>query len=736
MPTSQDGAGASWVPRERLLASLVGSVRPITVISGAAGSGKSTLVEQWFERERDAQATIRLTQTHDDPALLVRDIAKGTDPLGRGARSLARTATATEPAFSSTVLPAITALMSSRRRPLNLAIDDIHLLTKPKCHQVISSLAAAVPDGSRLVLVTREGPPDWLARLRSQGAVQDVTSEELDFDLVEARSLFVGLGVELGDEEAARIVAHCEGWAVGLYFTALAMQGNRPVIPREPLAAARMSQRYVLDYVRTQVLDEVDEAQRRFLLETSILHELRPSLCATVTDDPAAPAILADLQTRLQLVHPRSGSTPARYHHLLGQALHDELLRVEPSLVPRLHERAATWYQDAGQVDSAIAHAKSAGDHARAGALIWSRLIDCVASGHPDRLESWLQGLTREEIAGDRWLSLAAAWLAMQTADTVGILRWTLHCEAFGEADWRARAATDEYAAALAVLRALIGDEGLDTMISMADLAYRGLPPDNGFRAAAAFLWGVALTLKGDRTSGIERLRIAEQLGRALDAPVLIADSLSWRGILAILDGDTEAGLGMIQDAYVVVAEFDLDRLATSVFSITARALELAIHGSKSEARTTLGTARRMMTITEAAAPWFAVCGRALQARTAMLIGEGALARTLIEEARAHMTSDLEETLASTLLSTAEELLHAVRAEGISAGSLTTAELKVLQFLPSHLTFPQIGEHMFLSTNTIKTHALSIYRKLGVTSRADAVDRARALGLVEAPLVG
>jgi LuxR family maltose regulon positive regulatory protein len=69
-----------------------------------------------------------------------------------------------------------------------------------------------------------------------------------------------------------------------------------------------------------------------------------------------------------------------------------------------------------------------------------------------------------------------------------------------------------------------------------------------------------------------------------------------------------------------------------------------------------------------------------------------------------------------------------------SMAALTAAEMRVLQFLPSHLTFPQIGEHLFLSANTVKTHALSIYRKLGATSRNEAVTRAQTVGLVEAPM--
>jgi LuxR family maltose regulon positive regulatory protein len=78
-------------------------------------------------------------------------------------------------------------------------------------------------------------------------------------------------------------------------------------------------------------------------------------------------------------------------------------------------------------------------------------------------------------------------------------------------------------------------------------------------------------------------------------------------------------------------------------------------------------------------------------------------------------------------------MLRTIQSEGIAASTITAAELRVLQFLPSRLTFQQIGEHLILSRTTVKTQAMSIYRKLGATSRDDAVDRALALGLVESP---
>jgi LuxR family maltose regulon positive regulatory protein len=98
------------------------------------------------------------------------------------------------------------------------------------------------------------------------------------------------------------------------------------------------------------------------------------------------------------------------------------------------------------------------------------------------------------------------------------------------------------------------------------------------------------------------------------------------------------------------------------------------------------------------------------------------------------MDPDMTETLLSDLLADTEQRLRTLRMDGVSAGALTAAELRVLQFLPSRLTFRQIGEHLFVSKHTVKSHAMAIYHKLGVSSRDEAIVRARALGLVESSL--
>ena len=78
-----------------------------------------------------------------------------------------------------------------------------------------------------------------------------------------------------------------------------------------------------------------------------------------------------------------------------------------------------------------------------------------------------------------------------------------------------------------------------------------------------------------------------------------------------------------------------------------------------------------------------------------------------------------------------EQVASSSGADGAWAMSLTGAELRLLPYLATHLTFPEIAERLFISRNTVKSEAVSVYRKLGVSSRSGAIDRAVEVGLLE-----
>lgn len=727
----------TWVSRPRLL-QLVGSGRegtssPIVLISAPAGAGKSVLARQWLESDSRVHLEVPLSPTLDEPSALTRTLVDALEQVGAPARNLRAGITSTEPRLSTIVLPALARLAASRTQKYVLVLDDIHLLRDPACGGVLRALCDGIPQGCLVILLTREEAPAWLARARAEDRLTEINGQDLRFDVDEAAELFRGLGLVGPDVDVDAVVARTEGWAVGLYLTALALRRTPDRSPYVLAGANRDTDRFVGGYISSEILVPLDPELVSFVLGTSVLDELEPGLCDAVLERTDSRALLARLQEQLQLVIPLDpGGDRVRYHHLFADALLKELAHRSPAEIPVLNLRASRWYAQKGLLDEAIRHAKAGDDLAEVGRLVWSGSGACIGSGDKDRLAFWLADLSEPQIARDRWLSLAAAWVALQSGYTDMADRWILRAEGHAGESWQARAHVDAYAAELAVIVAVVGRGGLVSSEALCDAALHGLPAESPYRTAALFIRGVALSLRRDIERGRESLVEAERLARVLDVPLVLADALSWQGVLALAAGDLPKARRIIHRATDVVLENRLERCATAAHCVTAQALLLSLtHDPQASAM--LGTARLLTSRLGDVVPWFAVCGRLIQARAAVSLGEGALARQLIMEARVKMTPDLNDSLARDLHDDVERSLSLMKVDGVAVPVLTAAELRVLQFLPSHLQVAQIAEHLFVSANTVKTHIMSIHRKLGVNSRAEAVERARELGLLEAP---
>lgn len=722
------------VERRRTLRILDDSTNRVVVISAPAGSGKSILARQWISRGTRAHAVLRLGRYMDDPALLSLQIIEVLESFGPQAPEARACATNLEPAFSTILLPALSRVVQTRSEPFVLVVEDVHLLESSDAHHVLQAVCEAIPHDSTIVLLTRTMTPDWMARIRSTGELLEISAYQMDFDFDEANLLLECMGVHLDKSEVAAIVEHTEGWAVGVYLTALSLRDDAAKGSNK-VRIAKGSDRFVADYLRTQVLRSLSEDQQRFLVRTSVLEELNGSLCDAVLERSDSAEVLAEIHTRVQLVIAIGPDREQfRCHQLLSEELLADLHVLEPASIAGLHERACHWFDSNGDIDSAIRHATASGNTNLASRMIWPQVAGCLASGRLGILHSWLGGLSERQISEDRWLCLAAAWASLQQGDGTAMGRWARHAERHAGTAWREIASSDSYAATLGVLHALVGQGGLDDTRDLCKRALSGLPPDDCFRASAAQQLGVALSLQRDLEGGRASLIEAELLGRSLGVPVVQANAKSWLGLLAIADGQHDDGMRVIAEASEVIRRHHLDRLATGALCLAAQAYVQALQGEKAAASMTFATARRLAEVAGEIAPWFAVSGRIIQARTAILLGDSPTARVLISEARRRMTVELRATTVAESLEQVESALAQMADLGGPAGALTPAELRIVQFLPSHLTLQQIGDRLFVSQSTVKTHVLSIYRKFGVGSRAEAVVQARALGLVEGPL--
>ena len=239
-----------------------------------------------------------------------------------------------------------------------------------------------------------------MARLRAQGAVTDLTVDDLAMDESEASQLLAAMDVALAPDDLSQLVARTEGWPVGLYLASLAIGagGSGSGVG----VAFRGDDRLMADYLRSEIVSALPPATRTFLTRTSVLDRLSGPLCDAVMGATGSQALLESLEASNLLLVPLDRRRQwYRCHHLLQELLRAELEQSEPALVARLHDRAAAWFEVNGQAALAIDHAQAAGDADRAARLFGQIAQTTHAAGRADTTLAWLswfeaRGLVRE----------------------------------------------------------------------------------------------------------------------------------------------------------------------------------------------------------------------------------------------------------------------------------------------------------------------------------------------------
>ena len=189
------------------------------------------------------------------------------------------------------------------------------------------------------------------------------------------------------------------------------------------------------------------------------------------------------------------------------------------------------------------------------------------------------------------------------------------------------------------------------------------------------------------------------------------------------------------QAALAIVEESGLDDYAGSALAYVATA-RVALHEARQDdARAVLTSAHRLRPLLDHGLPWLTVQVGLELTRAHLALGEVSAARTILTETDGVI--ELRPDMGS-LVQDAQELHDHLAASSESSGawamSLTGAEIRLLPYLATHLTFPEIASRLFISRNTVKTEAVSIYRKLSASSRSQAIDRAVEVGLLESSI--
>jgi LuxR family maltose regulon positive regulatory protein len=712
------------IPRTALTDRLRDDAGPVIVVEGPAGSGKSTLLAAWVSNDPRPCAWLTIGTAHSDPVVLVGALARALGAIQPGGR-LATRVTGTDAMRS---LARLVRALDQHAEPALLVVDDIHRLTDRRSIDLLVSLADRFPADGRIALVTRLDAGLPLMRWQLAGRALVIGGPDLDLDLDECALLLDRLGVPDARAAAPAVHRHTDGWVAGAHLMALAY---RQSTERGTPGADETATSLVEGYVRSELLDRLDPATRDVLERTSHLDVVTGPLADAVCDTPGAATRLIEVADRGLLVTRVGPDRQSfRFHSLLRDVLRRDLA-ADPATDLDVRLRAARWYEATDMADEAIEQALGAGDLDRAARLVLDVAQARFRTGHVASLMRWIDAFDEDALRDRPDLTALAAYLHALEGDAPGAARW----EALLVVTARDAPSTDASAPGADLVSAMLCAHGPDRML--AD-AVRALDRHDGrwrWSTSALFAAGMAelmldradaAAIRFEAMEGIEGIELAMvRLTARAERAFAELDRRRWSDAQAILDRDRRA----------VLADPESGRVAAMTWLVADA--RLSIHRGDAQAalerlqRVQVGRTRLSWALAS-----LAVRTLTERARAQLLIGDHQGARVTLAQARdAIQVRPQLGRLIDDLELVSQQAMAAPRGDD-SWSTLTRAELRLLPYLQTYLTIKEIGERLGVSANTAKTQALSIYGKLGASTRSEAVEAAVKRGLLEDILGG
>ena len=635
----------------------------LILMCAPAGYGKTTLAQQYAAARAASVCWYALDEQDNDASVFARYLVASL------ARHVAlpdeiHALLGTEQAVDARELVhGLLAELDQVQHPLILVLDDAHLIHEPAIRAALDTLILYLPDAVQVVLLSRQWPPGLQRLALSDQRIYTVDARDLAFGEADMLQFFRNHDLQLSPTAARRFSSEVQGWVAGLKLIALGHRDRDLAL--EPSAVHRVE---IRRYLFHEIHERLPPALQDFLLATCVCERFNLPLARALTGSREVEALL-DAVDRLQLFVTRTAQDDSwfRYHPLLL-----EFLRVraeECGAASGLHLRAARWWQDAGQLNSAAEHYAASRDEAAVcaflnvhGSALYNSghahaLARCLAEMRPEaiarhlnvtRLQIWIEHIVeRRRDQAENRIAAAEHWLAQQIAPEAARRQISLQ---FGY--MRATAALDEggepglrRAEALARESLLLCDECSDCTQLPAICATLSMIAVEGGRLDEALHWSI-------RATGLDH---------AYGYPVGVFWHLYQRATIVFLQGDIDAADQMLHSAMHLVRQHGLGFLPVHDFWLRLRTAILWMRLQLQEAAVTIANAYDM-------------CERWPDEQLASCVWQCRIARANLDLASMHhLTQRLEVMLPAVRISSRvrvevwDELLHAALLHNQSA---------------------------------------------------------------------
>jgi LuxR family maltose regulon positive regulatory protein len=553
-------ARPNLVRRSRLIERLDGGLHTkLTLISAPAGFGKTTLLTEWLghlsgdinsksQTEKTEFIWLSLDEADNDLARFLTYLSAALDQIEQiDASDAIDMLQSPQPPPAETVLTPIINQAAAIPNQVVFVLDDYHQIEAQPVHGAIAFLLANLPPQMHLVIATREDPLLPLSRWRVRRQITELRAADLRFTSAEAAEfLNQAMCLNLSSQDIATLERRTEGWIAGLQLAAISMQSLQDTA--RFIQSFSGSNRLVLDYLIEEVLNQQPQDLQDFLLQTAILKRLNGSLCQAVTGQENSQATLEKIDRLNLFIIPLDEQRHwYRYHHLFAELLLQRLNASHPDLLPELHARAATWYQDNRELSEAIRHALAGEDVKTAAYLTEIGALDALERSDFGFILKSVEHIPEQALLSSPWLFVYHCWALFLTGHI------DMGAPKLSDTDWLLDCCSDDltqeqkmrgYIAGLKV-QLYAWQRDLDNMLIHAQQVKAYLPNDHWIRAYCSMMVGTGYWDVGDLAAANQVFKEAFDIGvRIGNKRVAVTGS--------IYQGHTQELMGQLQNAVQV----------------------------------------------------------------------------------------------------------------------------------------------------------------------------------------
>lgn len=708
-------------------------------VGAPPGYGKTTLLAQWAAGSPDPSRTAWVAVDADDRgARLWSAVLAALHPiLGERLGPALEAAGAADAHLRDDVLVALLDALAASPEPIALVLDDVHLVlddrrTADGLDWVLDRWPAphAVALGAR-----RPSELAGLGRRRIRGELFDVRTDGLRFDREEtARLLRAGRGLPLDEATITTVQRRAEGWPAALQLVGLRLRLGDP--PERVLARLTARDEGLFGGLVDEALASGPAHHRRFLRETSLLGRITADLGVRTLggdEDETRTAFRELTRSSLLLVPLDRTQTWFRCHPLLRDVLRGRLEDEDPARARELHLRAARWLESEGgehELDEAVEHYLAAHEWDPAAELLARHSLRLVGFGTlGDRAREWLGRFPAAVVREDARLAYVSALVAAVDGDRSGCELWLAAGAAAG---WSGPMpdGTGSFALAAETLGAMVCFDDVGAAVAAAERVLDELPRAAPARTAVEALAAWHELLRGHHDAATvlaERAIAGQELLPSVGIPLVGSLARAVLALVALERGAVDVAEPLVDGAEIALREGPPGTAPHGLPVVCARARLLVAQGRAAEA------SERCRIALDRAGDWRdsslmvpAVLLELARARAADGDRDGA--RDAAGAARARLDGARDPgKLRATLAAVGGGRPPRTPTAG-ARETLSDREHDVLRALAGSGSLRDIADGLRLSRNTVKTHVRTLYAKLAVGTRRDAVARGRELG--------